>query len=248
MKRREFLRIAAAGSVVPAITGMGLLSFHPNDQINKTDFSSYLAGIKKELTKEWPGNRTINLVFHGHSVPAGYFKTPRVNTFDSYPYLLLKELKELYPHAVINVICTAIGGENSSEGAKRFESDVVVHRPDVLFIDYALNDRGIGLEQSKEAWEEMISKALKEDIKVILLTPSPDQRVDMLEPNNELDQHTEQIKDLAKHHGTALVDSNDVFKCQVQNGDLLSDYMSQVNHPNKKGHQLIASELIRFFK
>lgn len=224
-----------------------LLSFHANDQINKAEPSSYLAGIKKELTKEWPGNRTINLVFHGHSVPAGYFKTPVVNTFDSYPYLLLKELKDLYPHAVINVICTAIGGENSSEGAKRFERDVLVHKPDVLFIDYALNDMGIGLEQSKEAWEEMISKALKEDIKVILLTPSPDQRVDMLEPNNELDQHTEQIKDLAKHHGTALVDSNDVFKCQVQNGDLLSDYMSQVNHPNKKGHQLIATELMRYF-
>ena len=141
-------------TVLLFITAFVLLSFHPNDQINKTDSSSYLAGIKKELTKEWPGNRTINLVFHGHSVPAGYFKTPVVNTFDSYPYLLLKELKERYPHAVINVICTAIGGENSSAGAKRFDSDVLGHKPDVLFIDYALNDRGIGLEQSKEAWEE----------------------------------------------------------------------------------------------
>ena len=230
------------------LTAFIWLSFHPNDQTNKADPSSYLAGIKKELTKEWPGNRTINLVFHGHSVPAGYFKTPVVNTFDSYPYLLLKELKERYPHAVINGICTAIGGENSSEGAKRFESDVLVHKPDVLFIDYALNDRGIGLDQAEEAWEKMISKVLKEDIKVILLTPSPDQRVDMLEPDNELEQHAEQIKHLAKHYGTGLVDSYEVFKFRVQNGDHLPDYMSQVNHPNKKGHQLIASELIRFFK
>ena len=230
------------------LTAFVLISFQANDQINKVDPSSYLAHIKTELTKEWPGNRTINLVFHGHSVPAGYFKAPRVNTFDSYPYLLLKELKELYPHAVINVICTAIGGENSSEGAERFESDVLVHKPDVLFIDYALNDRGIGLEQSKEAWQEMISKALRENIKVILLTPSPDQRVDMFEPDNELDQHAEQIKHLAEYYGTGLVDSYEVFKCRVQNGDHLSDYMSQVNHPNKKGHQLIVSELIRFFK
>ncbi len=144
------------------LTAFTLISFQLNDAESIADPSSYLKDIKSELKKEWPGNRTINLVFHGHSVPAGYFKTPLVNTFDSYPFLLLKELKELYPYAVINVICTAIGGENSSEGVKRFESDVLVHKPDVLFIDYALNDRGIGLEKSKDAWEEMINKALRE--------------------------------------------------------------------------------------
>lgn len=73
----------------------------------------YLKDIKTELTKEWPKNRTINLVFHGHSVPSGYFKTPIVNTFDSYPYQLLRQLKSKYPYAVINVIVTSIGGENS---------------------------------------------------------------------------------------------------------------------------------------
>jgi acyl-CoA thioesterase-1 len=122
--------------VVLFLTTFLFMSFQLNDAERIADPSSYLEDIKSELKKEWPGNRTINLVFHGHSVPAGYFKTPLVNTFDSYPFLLLKELKELYPYAVINVICTAIGGENSSEGVKRFESDVLVHKPDVLFIDY----------------------------------------------------------------------------------------------------------------
>ena len=143
------------------------------------DQSGYLQEIKMELEKKWPDNRTINLVFHGHSVPAGYFKTPVVNTLDSYPFLLLQRLKVRYPHAVINIINTAIGGENSIEGEKRFESDVLTHKPDVLFIDYSLNDRGVGLENSYKAWDKMIKTALKKNIKVILLTPSPDQRIDM---------------------------------------------------------------------
>lgn len=230
------------------LTAFTLLSFQLNDAKSIADPSSYLEDIKSELKKEWPGNRTINLVFHGHSVPAGYFKTPLVNTFDSYPYLLLKELKKLYPYAVINVICTAIGGENSSQGETRFESDVLVHKPDVLFIDYALNDRGNGLEKSKEAWEGMISKALKEEVKVILLTPSPDQRVDILQANNELEQHAEQIRNLAQQNGIGLTDSYVKFKDLVHKGDSLSLYMSQVNHPNKNGHQLIADELMQFFK
>ena len=228
---------------------LGFITYSQNVKLGNTaGTANYLNDLKMELQVEWPKNRTINLVFHGHSVPAGYFKTPHVNTLDSYPFLLLKELKELYPYAVINVICTAIGGENSSQGLLRFDSDVLVHKPDVLFIDYALNDRGIGLEKSKEAWEEMINKALKEKLKVILLTPSPDQRVDILEHGNVLDQHAAQIKSLAENHGIGLADSHAAFKERLRKGDSLSYYMSQVNHPNKNGHQLITDELLQFFK
>ena len=225
-----------------------LLSCHTNDKNEIASPSDYLNYIKSELKEEWPKNRTINLVFHGHSVPAGYFKTPIVNTLESYPFQLLKELKAIYPHAVINIINTSIGGENSMSGEKRFKSDVLIHKPDVLFIDYALNDRAIGLNKSHKAWSIMISKALKEDIKIILLTPSPDQSVNILKPNNELEQHTEQIKRLSKEKGVGLIDSYELFRNKVVLGENISIYMSQVNHPNKKGHQLITNEIIKYFE
>ena len=209
--------------------------------------SDYLYNIITELEKKYPENKTINLVFHGHSVPAGYFITPVVNTLKSYPFQLLQELKELYPYAVINIINTAIGGENSESGAKRFDNDVLTHKPDVLFIDYALNDRSIGLEKSKDAWVSMITKALKHNIKVILLTPSPDQRINILEPNNELEKHSEQIKGMAEKFGVGLVDSYGIFRKLAISGDSISNYMSQVNHPNEKGNLLIADEIMRYF-
>lgn len=225
-----------------------LLSYQTNDKNEIANPSGYLGQIKTELKKEWPKNSTINFVFHGHSVPAGYFKTPIVKTLESYPFLVLKELKAIYPYAVINIINTSIGGENSISGEKRFESEVLTHKPDVLFIDYALNDRSIGLDKSYGAWSSMITKALKEDIKIILLTPSPDQRVHILEPNNELEQHAEQIKRLSKEKGIGLIDSYELFKNKLVLGDSISIYMSQVNHPNKKGHQLITNEIIKYFK
>jgi len=208
----------------------------------------YLNDLKKELKIEWPKNRTINLVFHGHSVPAGYFKTPVVNTLEAYPYQVLRKLKAEYPFAVINIINTSIGGENSVSGAKRFESEVLIHRPDVLFVDYALNDRSAGLDKAREAWEMMIQMALKKGIKVILLTPSPDQRVNILESNNELEQHSRQIRALSEKYGLGLVDSYDLFRQKVVNGESIVNYMSQVNHPNEKGHALIAGGLMRFFR
>ncbi|MFA6127524.1 MAG: GDSL-type esterase/lipase family protein [Bacteroidales bacterium] len=214
----------------------------------QTDPGSYLGDIKVELQKQWPSNRTINLVFHGHSVPAGFFKTPVVNTMEAYPYLLLAELKTLYPYAVINVINTAIGGENSESGARRFKKEVLVHKPDVLFIDYALNDRGIGLDRSRVAWESMIRQALKSKIKIILLTPSPDQTVQILEPGNMLEIHAVQIRNLTKKYGIGLVDSYEAFHKIVAGGQPVTDYMSQVNHPNLKGHGVIVQQILKYFK
>jgi len=232
--------------VIASILVLSSFSFFQDPGI--ADSASYLNDVKVELNKEWPENRTVNLVFHGHSVPAGYYKAPLVKPFEAYPLMLLKELKELYPYAVINIINTSIGGENAVSGAKRFDSDVLVHKPDVLFIDYSLNDRGVGLEAAKEAWSGMIGKALNDSIKIILLTPSPDMRKDFLEPNNILEQHANQVRELADQYEIGLIDSFDLFRDKVLAGDSLSVYMSSVVHPNEKGHQIIADELIKYFE
>ncbi|WP_236978896.1 SGNH/GDSL hydrolase family protein [Membranihabitans maritimus] len=209
---------------------------------------SYLESIRIELQKKWPQNQTINLVFHGHSVPAGYFKTPTVNTLAAYPYQLLKRIKTDYPYAVINVINTSIGGENSKNGSLRFESEVLKHDPDVLFIDYALNDRDLGIENAERYWREMIQKAIDKDIKIILLTPSADQREDILNSESKLNKHANMIRELAKEYQIGLIDSYDIFKSQVKKGLQISKLMSQVNHPNEQGHLLITSALYDYFK
>jgi acyl-CoA thioesterase-1 len=210
------------------------------------DQNVYLSDVKKELQAVWPKNRTINIVFHGHSVPAGFWHDHEVHTLESYPHLVLKKLKEKYPFAVINVIVTAIGGENSLKGSLRFEQEVLSHRPDVLLIDYALNDRFLGLEKAREAWEDMIKKALAQNIEVILLTPSPDQRVNLLAADNPLEPHAVQIRELARQHGIGLADPYLEFK-KIAERSAIPDYMSHVNHPNLRGHQLIADTIVAWF-
>jgi lysophospholipase L1-like esterase len=219
-----------------------------SQDMKMADSSQYLASVKKELQAVWPKNRTINLVFHGHSVVAGYQDKHEVHTFGSYPFLLLKKLKKKYPYAVINVIITAIGGENSVQGQKRFEKDVLTYQADVLFIDYALNDRGPGLEKAKEAWKKMIEAALNKNIKIILLTPSPDERVDILSPGNPLELHANQIRELAMKYHIGLSDSFSQFQKVAKEGGNIKDYMAMFVHPNKKGNDIIADELMKWFE
>lgn len=208
---------------------------------------TYLSNIKDELKKEWPHNRTINLVFHGHSVPTGYAQTPNVNRPEAYPFLLLKKIQERYPYSVVNIITTSIGGENSVQGEKRFKKDVLPYKPDVLFIDYALNDRSEGLEKARKTTEKMIRAALRKHIKVILMTPSPDLGVDILKPGNILGQFADMLRGLASEYHIGLADSYAAFVRLARSGKDLHAYMAQVNHPNKKGHEVIADEIIQWF-
>lgn len=208
--------------------------------------TGYLAPLRELLERPWPANRTVNLVFHGHSVPSGYFDTPVVRTLQSYPHLIVAELTERFPYAVINSIVTAIGGEHSGSGAARFDA-VLDHRPDVIFLDYALNDRSIGLDQAREAWTSMIIRGRQAGARIVLLTPTADQRSDLLDPEDDLARHAEQVRGLAAEHGTGLIDSYAAFQAAVREGVPLESLMSHVNHPNEAGHRLIAEAARRIF-
>jgi hypothetical protein len=78
--------------------------------------------------------------------------------------------------------------------------------------------------------------------------PSPDQRVNYDNPNNELKNQTDQIIRLAKENQVGLVDSYNAFEFLYANKRKLKKYMSQVNHPSEKGHELIANEIMNYFK
>jgi len=170
-----------------------------------------------------------------------------VDTFNAYPHLLHRGLKERFPYAVINVTVTAIGGEESENGAKRFDRDVLSLRPDVVTIDYGLNDRRIGLARAEAAWRSMITNTLTRGIKVILLTPTPDVRSKWDDPNDPINQHAGQIRRLAAEYHVSLVDSQAAFRASVKAGTPLDDLMSQVNHPNRRGHELVTGELLEWF-
>jgi acyl-CoA thioesterase-1 len=234
-------------SLLAIIAGTGLVTQARAGIPAVADPTTYLADVTSLLSKDWPSNRIVNIVCHGHSVVAGYFKTPEVRMLDAYPALLRQDLCQRFPHAVLNVTVTAIGGENAESGAKRFAREVLALRPDVVTIDYALNDRGIGLARAEAAWRLMIEAALAAQVKVILLTPTPDLQAKLDDPNDPLNQHAEQIRRLAVEYHVGLVDSLAQFKSHIHHGTHLVKFMAQSNHPNRKGHALVAGELLKWF-
>ena len=222
--------------------------FNAFSQPQRAVDTTYLSSVKTELQKERPENRNINLVFHGHSGPAGFGNNHEVHTLEAYPNLVLKKLKAIYPLAVINIIVTAIGGENAISGAARFESEVLTHKPDVIVIDYTGNDIGAGLEKSKKAWEKMIEMALKNSVKVILVTPGVDRRIDINGPDNPYQQHALQVRTLATKYNVGIADPFLIFQKLIKQPGFITSYMASINHFNEKGHEIYAAEIFEWFK
>lgn len=203
-----------------------------------------LAPLHAALAKKWPNNRAVNIVFHGHSVPAGYHKTPDVRPFESYPHLVHVALKEKFPYAVLNVIVTAIGGENSVAGAGRFARDVLPHRPDLILIDYALNDQRLPEDKVEAAWLSMIRAAKVAGIPVALFTPTGDAEADMANSADVLAQRANLIRKIAVSEKVILADVSAAWLAELAKGTPQNDLLSQGNHPNLRGHQLAADAIM----
>ncbi len=216
----------------------------------QADPYTYLADLVRLLRRDKGAREPVHLVCHGHSVPAGNFASPNVRMFDAYPHLLHRRLAERFPLATLNVIVTAIGAENSASGAERFERDVLTHRPQLVTIDYSLNDRKRGLELAAQAWRRMIEAAQAAQTKVILLTPTADINGE-IDPQGEawtkLQQHAAQVRRLAEEYGVGLADSLTAFEAHQQREGTLTDVLSWGNHPNREGHALVAQQLVRWF-
>jgi len=71
--------------------------------------------------------------------------------------------------------------------------------------------------------------------------------VDLLQAGNELEQFATMLIKLAEKYKTGLADSYRQFRRIAEQKKNIHDYMAQSNHPNRQGHELIATEILRYF-
>ncbi len=72
-------------------------------------------------------------------------------------------LAKQYPNAKIVEINASIGGTGSDLGVFRFGQDVLAHRPDMVFVEFAVNDGGYPPAQIHRCMEGMVRQAWAQD-------------------------------------------------------------------------------------
>ncbi len=78
-------------------------------------------------------------------------------------------LEETYPNAKFEEIHAAIGGTGSDLGVFRLRNDVLRHKPDLLFVEFAVNDGGALPERIHQAMEGIVRQTWKANPEIDIL-------------------------------------------------------------------------------
>jgi lysophospholipase L1-like esterase len=102
----------------------------------------------------------LNVVFFGGSLTWGANASDPQET--SYRALIGKKLRAYYPRADFHFRDAAIGGTTSQLGAFRLERDVLRFKPDLVFLDFTVNDYSDPVDKERLASYEAIMRRLAE--------------------------------------------------------------------------------------
>ena len=98
----------------------------------------------------------------GEEVRVGYFGGS-ITAQNGWRPKTLAWLKQQYPKAQISEINAAIGGTGSDLGVFRYGRDVLVHRPHLVFVEFAVNDGGAAPESIYRAMEGIVRQTWAAD-------------------------------------------------------------------------------------
>lgn len=188
----------------------------------------------KNLMKRAANGESLVIGFLGGSITQGSLSsTPKT----CYAYLVYEWWKKSFPNAAFSFVNGGIGGTTSHYGGARAWKDVLCYRPDIVTVDFSVND------DANEFFEETYEGTLRR----LLAAPSAPAVVVL---NNVFYDTGKNAQDyhnrIADHYGIPHVSIKDTIYPDVESGKIVRADITPDNlHPNDKGHRLVADEICK---
>lgn len=159
-------------------------------------------------------------------------------------------LQETFPQPKIHEIHAAIGGTGSDLGAFRLKNDVLQHHPDLVFVEFAVND---GRRQPESIWKSMegivrqIWKANPQTDICFVYTFRVNYENDLRK--GECPRAASAMELLAEHYGIPSINvalkivelekmGKLVFKSETPRTDEVIQFSKDGVHPLSRGHEI----------
>ena len=149
-------------------------------------------------------------------------------------------LKEQFPKSLVSIINAGISGTNSRFGVFRLERDVIAFQPDIVGIEYCVNDGGAEDGEVIQAMESLVVR-LKQ-------LPNPP-AIFIIEAASKTGVNLSRHRQVARHYGLLEVDMQEAVDRRLKNDpNGWSSLFGDGVHPNKEGNAFYASVIEEKFK
>ena len=150
---------------------------------------------------------------------------------------LAKWFESTFPNLKVRFVNAGIGATNSGYGALRVQRDVIAHQPDLVVVEYAVND-STGA-QMDDCYEGVLRQLLNSSTNRAM--------IELFFMHKDGKNAQDGQVALGRHYGLPMISFRDAVWPELQAGTIKWETIyDDVVHPNNDGHD-IASELLRDF-
>lgn len=205
------------------------------------------AGLPHVFAKLHAG-KPATMVWFGGSITAGAGASNGDKT--SYRALVGQWFQTAFPKSVVTNINAAIGGTGSDLGAFRSQRDVLNHKPDLVCVEFAVNDGGTPEAMIDRAMEGIVRQIRRADPRTDICFVYTFVEGQLPEfAAGRLTRAVQRDEAVAAHYGIPSVNMAVPAARQLLAGTLTKEAFSKDGvHPTDTGYRIYADALIGFLE
>jgi lysophospholipase L1-like esterase len=185
----------------------------------------------------------LRLVALGDSLTYGWM----VNK--GYSEFLEEMLSTRFPGNRVTIINRGIPGDTAADGRRRLQSDVLESHPDLVFIQFALNDAYSGYSPEKYRDNiDAIVKIIREKTKseILLMTSV---LLNSKKENARINKYYRMLSEISRRESLPLVEVHRFWERKLTEGyDFSNLVQTDMVHPTDEGYRLMAEAIMEYFQ
>ncbi len=218
----EDLPFTLDGELTPRMKA--LIRLNPGNQVR-------LANMFKKAAE----NKGITVAYLGGSITQGSHATET----NCYARLVTDWFEETFPNTAITYVKAGIGATGSYLGVHRADRDVLSQNPDVVFVDFSVNDTTENTFRNTNSYDSLMRKLWNAESKPAIVCVG----MTMEDGTAFQNQHLE----VAKHYDLPFISYRNAILDVINKGYIKWTDISNDNiHPNVPGHKILSDMIIDY--
>ena len=180
----------------------------------------------------------ITVAYLGGSITYGMTVAPN-EPEKCWAYRSTEWLREQFPDATVNYVNAGMSGTPSILGNARLERDVLAYDPDIVFVEFAVNDGNSS--EYQVAYDSLVRTLLTQDkdIAVVLLFT-------VIESGHTCQEYMSKV---GEQYGLPMISEPNSLGVEFADGRMAwTDYSDDQSHPNEAGHKIVTDFVTNYYE